>query len=67
MLGFFIGLFVGAFIGMTAMCLCTRQGKQTNMKTAQIRTKKFIEFDDTIPKKFVVSLLVERSVRKCRQ
>ena len=66
MLGFFIGLLVGAFIGMTAMCLCTAAG-QTNMKTAQIRTKKFIEFDDTIPKKFVVSLLVERSVRKCRQ
>ena len=37
------------------------------MKTAQKRISNFVRFDDTISEKLVVSLLVERSVRKCRQ
>lgn len=42
-----------------------RQSRQ--MKICQIRTSNFVRFGDTILKRFVVSLLVERRVRKCRQ
>ena len=42
-------------------------GKAGQMKICQIRTSNFVRFGDTILKRFVVSLLVERRVRKCRQ
>lgn len=65
MLGFVIGLLVGGLAGVIIMCLCTA-AKQENEK-CQIRTSNFVRFGDTILKRFMVSLLVERRVRKCRQ
>ena len=37
------------------------------MKNAQVQTNNLVRFGDTILKRFVVSLLVERSVGKCQQ
>ena len=65
MVGFIIGLLAGGTAGVFTMCLCTA-AKQADENMSN-RTSNFVRFGDTILKRFVVSLLVERRVRKCRQ
>lgn len=61
MLGFIIGLMVGGTTGVFTMCLCRVAQMPINVWITQIPTNNFVRYGDTILRKNMVSLLVERS------